>query len=368
MSSPADHSGPETGSDPSVSARVEQLYASHAAVIRLICRSLLRDRLEAEDATQQTFLSVQRALLNGSVPQDATAWLATIARHECLARVRERMREPLPTEIEEAGEAPDAHTVAVRRHEISELRDALAKLPAQQREAVLLREFRGLSYQEVASSLAVTTSAAESLLFRARRSLRTQLEGTIAALSPLAWLKPLREFAARIAGDGVATPAAAKIAAVGVGTAIVAGGALIRPTMLDLGHTHRQRGHAHRLVAAAPVERSAATPWSRTRSHPGQVALVTRSKAGALATSDSIDRSRTSHEPPSHSQDRERSDAGDTARPASNSERGDNGDGTTPSSTDDSQTSTDESQTSTTDDTSTDPGSTTPTGPDGPGD
>lgn len=239
MSSLADQPASGPGRDPAIAARVEQLYESHAALVRSVCRSLLRDRVEAEDAVQQTFLSAQRALLNGSEPRDAGAWLATIARHESLARVRGRMREPLPMEVEEHQAAPDVHAAAVGRHDAGALRDALAELPVQQREAILLREVRGFSYQEVAASLAVTTSAVESLLFRARRRLQTRLQGSLAALSLGEWVQPLGDLAARLVGGGVAAPAAAKVAVVGLGTAVVAGGAVVGPTTLGPGHTPR---------------------------------------------------------------------------------------------------------------------------------
>jgi RNA polymerase sigma factor (sigma-70 family) len=244
MSSSADQPASDPHRNPAVSAHVEQLYASHAPLVRSVCRSLLRDRSEAEDAVQQTFLSAQRALLNGSSPRDGAAWLATIARHECIARVRARMREPLPIELEEGDAAPDAHTAAVRRHEAGELHEALAELPAQQRAAILLREVRGFSYQEVASSLSVTTSAVESLLFRARRSLQTRLQEALAALSPAGWI---REFA----GGGLGGPASAKVAAVGVGTLVATGGAVVGPTVIGLGH--------------APTPSLSAPPASRHR-------------------------------------------------------------------------------------------------------
>ncbi len=106
---------------------------------------------------QQTFLSAQRALVNGSSPREPAAWLATIARNECLARVRERMREPLPVDAEPTDFGADAYSAAVSRYEVATLREALADLPRAQREAILLRELRGLSYDEVARALSVTT-------------------------------------------------------------------------------------------------------------------------------------------------------------------------------------------------------------------
>src|SRR5215471_412706 len=153
MSSVADHPVSGSDRDPAVAAVVEQLYRSHAGLVRSVCRSILRDQVEAEDAVQQTFLSAQRALMNGSLPRDAAAWLATIARNESLARVRARMREPLVVEIEEHVAAPDVHATASQRYEASELRGALAQLPPEQREAILLREVRGFSSREVAAAL-----------------------------------------------------------------------------------------------------------------------------------------------------------------------------------------------------------------------
>ena len=53
---------------------------------------------------------------------------------------------------------------------------ALSRIPPQQRQAIVLREFEGRSYKEIAAILDVTTSALETLLFRARRSLAEELE------------------------------------------------------------------------------------------------------------------------------------------------------------------------------------------------
>ncbi|MBV8257619.1 MAG: sigma-70 family RNA polymerase sigma factor [Actinobacteria bacterium] len=258
-------SQPDLSFQDGVAARVERLYAEHAGLVAAICRAYLRDRIEAEDAAQQVFLSAQRALLNGSAPREPAAWLSAIARNECLGRIRARMRDPLPIDEEPPGGTADTHTVAVAREDAARLRDALAELPAQQREAILLRELRGLSYEEVAASLAVSTSAVESLIFRARRGLQLKLRETAAALSPGEWLTPARELAARLLGGGLAAPVAAKVVAVSVGTAVVAGGVAVAPNVAGFGHApvfkaapaapaKRHVHHAARHVpAAAPV-------------------------------------------------------------------------------------------------------------------
>lgn len=223
---------------------VEKLYAAHARLVRSVCRSLLRDREEADDALQQTFLSAQRALANGSSPREPAAWLATIARNECFARVRERMREPLPVDAEPTEFGADAYAAAVSRYEVATLREALADLPRAQREAILLRELRGLSYDEVARALSVTTAAVESLIFRARRTLQGRLSEALPALSPVALLARLFGCGG---GDSIA-PAVAKVAAVGVGATIIAGGAALSPRAVK---------HA---VAKAPPAHVQATP------------------------------------------------------------------------------------------------------------
>jgi hypothetical protein len=97
-------------------------------------------------------------------------------------------------------------------------------MPEQQRRAILLREWQGLSYREVASELGLTQSAVETLLFRARRSLAHALETTrprprfVHAFQPAAMLASLKSGLA----TGVAIAASATVVA---STAIVADGA-----------------------------------------------------------------------------------------------------------------------------------------------
>lgn len=247
-------------------ARTATLYEGHAAMVLAICRHLLRDPVEAEDALQQTFLSAQRALRNGSQPREPAAWLATIARNECIARIRTRMREPLPTDAEPQAVSPDVHVEAVRREDAAELRAAIASLPAQQRDAIILRELRGLSYDEVAASLALTPSAVESLLFRARRGLQVRLRSAWATLSPVGWLASIRDLTTQLGSgaDQLAGPAATKAVVIGIGTAVFAGGALVGPHALGRGHGRNRPARVAAAVTAMPAERSRPAPVVQT--------------------------------------------------------------------------------------------------------
>src|SRR2546426_12534521 len=110
-------------------ALLGRLFEQHGRTVYGLCRLLLRDVSEAEDAAQQTFLSAYRALRSGVVPRDGGAWLSTIARNECRSRARARMREPLALEpgLMAAGESLD--DTPARSEQVRALKAALLDLP-----------------------------------------------------------------------------------------------------------------------------------------------------------------------------------------------------------------------------------------------
>ncbi len=175
-------SQPDSGRTSAVAAaRVADLFERHGRMVYGICRTMLRDAHEAEDATQQAFLSAHRSLLGGARVRDPGAWIATIARNECRARISEAMRIALPVPDEDLVEIPDPIDAAERQSHVAELRDALVQLPERQREAVILRYLYGLRYGEVATALGLSRPATEALLFRARRTMRIRLRHATAA-------------------------------------------------------------------------------------------------------------------------------------------------------------------------------------------
>ena len=262
-------------------ARTEQLFADHGRLVSGLCRALLRDRAEAEDAAQQTFLSAHRALLNGSSPDEPAAWLATIARNECWARIRTRMRQPLPTEhVEDERSSSDPVEEAIRNADLAALWSAIAALPKQQRDALLLREFGGLSYSELAGALAVTGPAVESLLFRARHGVRTRLEAAYAALTGASWVESLARLFGGI-GGGMA-PVAAKVAAVSVGAAVATGGYVAAPHVLNLkpAPSHRSRPALTQAGASTAVPAIVVQTRSTSAAVPATPVSVSRRTGG----------------------------------------------------------------------------------------
>jgi RNA polymerase sigma factor (sigma-70 family) len=158
-------------------ARATDLYERYASRLYGFCLHRLGSREEAEDAVQTTFLNAFRGLSRGVVPASESAWLFKIAENVCLSRHRaafRRRRVEVPGDlalVEETVAAP-----ARADDELIPLEDALADMPEAQRRALLLREWQGLSYREIAAELEVSQSAVETLIFRARRSLARRLE------------------------------------------------------------------------------------------------------------------------------------------------------------------------------------------------
>jgi Sigma-70, region 4 len=108
----------------------------------------------------------------------------------------------------------------------------ISRLPQQQRDAIILREVAGLSYEELALLLGVTHPGVESLLFRARGRLRTRLQAARASVNLSGIVSEATAAVARLLGSGAA-PLAAKAAAVGVGVAVVGGGGVMAERRLD---------------------------------------------------------------------------------------------------------------------------------------
>ena len=252
---------------PSVAPHAEAthgLYERHAAKIQAYCRHQLGSREEAEDAVQTTFMNAFRALGRGVVPEAEAAWLFKIAENVCLSRRRSswrrgRIESPSDFEvIEEIVPGPSR-----QRDELIGIEDALASMPEQQRRAILLREWQGLSYREVAEELEVSQSAVETLIFRARRSLAQGLE------QPETITRPRRKSLRRAlhALDFGSVAAAAKT--------LLAGGAAVKATAAAVAVTaaagtaatvvpKHHEGHSPKpapvtaKIAAAPAEAPAA--------------------------------------------------------------------------------------------------------------
>jgi len=202
------------------------LYRAHAGLVAGICRGMLRDPEEAADAAQQSFLAAHRSLLAGTKPLEPAAWLATIARNECRMRIRKRMAAPLTVALDPELDGPGdtTHQAAVERASMSELREAVADLPERQREALLLREVQGLSYDEVARTMEVSPPSVEALLWRARKTVAERVR-----ILPGLVVEWAKDSLTRLGGpaDAVSTAALAAKAGAAVLAALTATSAAV---------------------------------------------------------------------------------------------------------------------------------------------
>jgi RNA polymerase sigma factor (sigma-70 family) len=154
----------------------ERMYRRHVPSVYRYALAVLGNEADAEDAAQQTFLSAYRSWERGERPKRTHNWLITIAHNVCRQRFRERSRRPAEVDLTEDAFPSPADDQALGA---AEIRSALEQLAFNQRAALVMRELGGSSYRDIASSLGVSEAAVETLLFRARRALREQLEGDL---------------------------------------------------------------------------------------------------------------------------------------------------------------------------------------------
>ena len=148
-------------------ADFDGVYRRHAASVYRYVYAVLGNHADAEDVTQQTFIRAYRAIARGTKPRKAENWLLTIAHNEVRRHFRKTHGRPLEVELDERLE----HPVPERPDPgVSDVLRALQYLPPAQRAALVMREFEGRSYKEMAQILGVSQGALEGLIFRARRT------------------------------------------------------------------------------------------------------------------------------------------------------------------------------------------------------
>jgi len=175
-------------------AAFDHLVNERSADIYALLYRLTQDPEEARDLTQETFLQVFRSIAHFRGDADLRTWLYRIAVNQARNRWRwwRRRRRgatvsldatdaehelPLAARlIDEQADDPEQRTLAHEREKI--LLAALQTLAQPYREAVVLRDVEGLSYEEVAAALEISIGTVKSRLSRGRTELRRKLEST----------------------------------------------------------------------------------------------------------------------------------------------------------------------------------------------
>ena len=153
------------------------LLDRHLASVLNTARRMLRDDAEAEDVAQDTMLRLWRS--GGGVeigPGGLGPWLRRVAANLCIDRLRSGKRVSVVEEVPEQMQEPDQQSSLEDKDLAARVGSALTALPERQRQALTLFHYEGLSQIEIAGIMEITDEAVESLLARARRSLKSGLE------------------------------------------------------------------------------------------------------------------------------------------------------------------------------------------------
>jgi RNA polymerase sigma-70 factor (ECF subfamily) len=154
------------------------LVDAHQRALSGYALRMLSDRDSADDIVQETFLRLwSRA---GSFDGNAarlTTWLHNIAHNLCIDFFRRNARLSFGAEQDaEVSSAPGPEAGHESCERSAQVRRAISELPERQRSALVLCHYQGLSNRDAAAVLDVSVDALESLLARARRQLKKQLE------------------------------------------------------------------------------------------------------------------------------------------------------------------------------------------------
>jgi RNA polymerase sigma factor (sigma-70 family) len=218
------------GSEPAF----EAIVSRYRGPLLRYCSALL-GRERAEDVVQQTFVKAHHAMHRDDRPLLLKPWLYRIAHNTAHNALRDDARRDEPLR-DQAAAAERPELVVERRERLRSVLASVQDLPPRQRDALVLRELEGRSYEEISAALGVGGGAVRQLLNRARTTLRT----AATAVTPIGLLLRLpapvpgagESVAARVAemtGAAGAGAVVTKVAATALVTGAVAGGAAVAP-------------------------------------------------------------------------------------------------------------------------------------------
>lgn len=155
--------------DPEALGGLYELYGER--IFRYAYR-MLGNRSDAEDATAETFLRVLRR--SGELRADGAfrTWLFRITRNLCIDKLRQHKLLELPPDAQYGG-SEDKATLRIT------VQQALADLPDEYRDPLVLCDLEDMAAREAAEILAISVPALKSRLYRGRRALRDKLSGTM---------------------------------------------------------------------------------------------------------------------------------------------------------------------------------------------
>ena len=157
-----------------------EILGRHRDKVLAICLRMLRNRIEAEEAAQDSFVKVYFHLEDFDQARSLGAWIARISINECRDRLRKRSRSEKI--FKEVPESEFDHHQAQRgddyeqRARIESIEKAIERLPDKLREVLVLRAYTDYSYEEIADILKIRVGTIMSRLHRSREKLAEMLK------------------------------------------------------------------------------------------------------------------------------------------------------------------------------------------------
>lgn len=156
-----------------------ELVRRHQQDALNIAYRFLGNRDRSEDVAQEAFLKILAGAERYRPTAKFRTYLYNVIWHLCVDSYRRKREQPLGADFAGSDSSPGPSQVVQDREESQVLREAMDELPPRQRMALVLKHFEGLSYEEIAEALECTPAAVDSLLIRAKRTLKEALGGLL---------------------------------------------------------------------------------------------------------------------------------------------------------------------------------------------
>lgn len=150
------------------------LVSSHRTMLFTVCYRILGQRQDAEDATQLALLAAWRNLDRFEHRSTFATWLYRIAHNAALGLARRRVPQPLGDEVEALVPHEPSHAETIT--EAGAVQWALAQIPPDFRSALVLREYAGMSYREIAATQGIKVETVKTRIARARKAVAVLLD------------------------------------------------------------------------------------------------------------------------------------------------------------------------------------------------
>ena len=148
----------------------EKLVSEYQSRIYSLCFGFLSNREDALDITQEVFIKIYRSASSFKSESKLSTWIYSITKNMCIDFLRKQKKyshQELPNILPDM-DTPSPQEIAEKAENRETVRSAVAALPEYHRLVILLREYEGLSYSEIAEILSISEGTVKSRISRAR--------------------------------------------------------------------------------------------------------------------------------------------------------------------------------------------------------